>query len=187
MVIPRDAVLGTVFVSAVAGRILILQKAPRVEAAEIENLLRGDILFVTPDLFVLMAGAFLAAMGLHLLFFKEFTYISFDPETARTQGLKAGWWDLLFYVLAAGVISFATHMVGDVFVFGFLVIPPVSAILLCRRVTMIFAVSALLGALAPVVGLLLAFTFDFPSSPAIVAVVFCFLLLSWVVHRIRER
>src|SRR5512142_1755593 len=74
--IPRDAVLGFVFVSSIAGRILILQKAPKVETSEIESLLRGDILFVTPDLFFLMLGAFVFAAVVHLLFYKEFTYIS---------------------------------------------------------------------------------------------------------------
>ncbi len=56
--IPRDAVLGFVFVAAIAARILIMQKAPKVEAAEIENLLRGDILFVTTETFWPMVGAF---------------------------------------------------------------------------------------------------------------------------------
>ena len=184
--LPRDAVLGTVFVTAIAARILILQKAPKVEASEIENLLRGDILFVTPELFFLTFAAFVLVLGVHFLFFKEFRYISFDLETARTQGLNAGLWELLFYVLAAVAISVATHMVGDIFVFGFLVIPPVSAMLLCRRVNSIFAVSMLIGALSPVVGLFLAFFLDFPSSPAIVAVTFCVLLVAWTVQRFRR-
>jgi zinc transport system permease protein len=122
--VPRDAVLGIVFVAAIALRILIMQKTPKVEVAEIENLLRGDILFITPELFFLMLGVFVVTMAVHLLFFKEFTYISFDAETARTQGFKAEVWEILFYVLAAVVISVATHMVGDVMVFGFLVAPP---------------------------------------------------------------
>ena len=62
-------VLGTVFVTAIAARILILQKAPKVEASEIENLLRGDILFVTPELFFLTFAAFVLVLGVHFLFF----------------------------------------------------------------------------------------------------------------------
>jgi ABC-type Mn2+/Zn2+ transport system permease subunit len=166
--IPRDGVLGVVFITSVAARILIMQKAQRVEVAEIENLLRGDILFVTPELFLLMAVAFVVALSLHLLFFKELTYISFDPETARTQGFAAAGWDLAFYLIAAVVIAFATHMVGDLFVFGFLVVPPVTAMLLTRKVRWIFIVSVLVGVLAPIVGLVLAFVLDVPASPAIV-------------------
>jgi ABC-type Mn2+/Zn2+ transport system permease subunit len=168
--IPRDGVLGVVFITSVAARILIMQKAQRVEVAEIENLLRGDILFVTPDLFLLMAAAFAVALTLNLLFFKELTYVSFDPETARTQGFNAAKWDLAFYLLAAVVIAFATHMVGDLFVFGFLVVPPVTAMLLTRKVSLIFILSVLIGVLAPLVGLVLAFVTDVPASPAIVGV-----------------
>jgi zinc transport system permease protein len=183
--VPRDAVLGIVFVAAIALRILIMQKTPKVEVAEIENLLRGDILFITPELFFLMLGVFVVTMAVHLLFFKEFTYISFDAETARTQGFKAEVWEILFYVLAAVVISVATHMVGDVMVFGFLVAPPVAAMLITRNVRRIFLLAAVIGLLAPGAGLVLAFMFDFPASPAIVAVALVVLGAAWLVNRIR--
>ena len=177
---PRDSVLGVVFITSVTARILIMQKTPKVEAAEIENLLRGDILFVTPELFQLMAGASVIAMAVHLLFFKEFTFITFDPETAATQGYRARVWEMVFYVIAGMVISFATHMVGDLFVFGFLVVPPVAAMLLTRNVKVIFAVSVLIGLLAPVAGLFLAFVFDVPASPAIVGVASFVLGSAWL-------
>ena len=185
--IPRDAVLGVVFVTSVAARILIMQKTPKVEVAEIENLLRGDILFVTPELFYLMLGAFVVAMAIHIIFYKEFTYVSFDAETARTQGFNAGFWDLVFYLIAGVVISFATHMVGDLFVFGFLIVPPVAALLIARRVRNIFVVAIVIGTISPVVGLVLAFTFDVPSSPAIVAVASIVLAAAWISSLFRRR
>ena len=185
--IPRDAVLGVVFVTSIAGRILIMQKTPKVEVAEIENLLRGDILFVTPELFTLMVGAFVVAFAIHLLFLKEFTYISFDAETARTQGFNAGWWEMAFYIIAGVVISFATHMVGDIYVFGFLVVPPVAAMLLARKVSRIFIISVLIGLCSPPVGLFLAFKLDLPSSPAIVGVASVVLGAAWVVNVLRQR
>ncbi len=185
--IPRDAVLGFVFVASIALRILILQKAPKVETSEIENLLRGDILFVTPDLFFMMAGAFVVAAVIHLLFFKEFTYISFDPETARTQGFNAGLWDMIFYLVAGIVIAFATHMVGDLFVFGFLVVPPIAAMLISRKVNVIFIIAAVIGIVAPVIGLFVAFRYDFPSSPAIVAVACAVVAIAWLVSMLRRR
>lgn len=183
---PRDAVLGVVFITSVAVRILIMQKTPHVEAAEIENLLRGDILFVTPELFWLMAGAFVFAMAGHLLFFKEFIFVTFDPETAATQGFRARAWEMVFYLIAGVIISFATHMVGDLFVFGFLVVPPVTAMLLTRNVKMIFVLSVLIGLLTPILGLVVAFALDFPASPAIVGVASVVLGASWVASLVRR-
>lgn len=183
--IPKDAVLGFVFVFSIAARILVMQKAPKVEASEIENLLRGDILFVTPELFYLMAGVFVVTMAVHLLFFKEFSYISFDAETAGTQGYNTGLWEILFYIIAAVVISVATHMVGDVFVFGFLVVPPVAAMLIAKRVKWIFLTAVLLGMLSPIVGLFLAFKLDFPTSPTAVTVASAVLGVAWLVRQVR--
>jgi ABC-type Mn2+/Zn2+ transport system permease subunit len=184
--IPRDAVLGVVFASSIGVRILLMQKAPKVEVAEIESLLRGDILFVTPELFYLMAGAFVVVIMTFLLFFKEINYVIVDPDTAATQGYHRAFWETLFYVLAGGSIAFATHMVGDLLVFGFLVLPPVAAMLLVRRVRAIFLTSALIGTATPLVGLFLAFRFDFPSSPSIVAVMFAVLAVAWLFSLIRS-
>lgn len=185
--IPQDAVLGVVFAASVAGRILILQKAARVEASEIEGLLRGDILFVTPHLFTLTAIAFAVGMTVYLLFFKEFSFVAFDGETAAAQGYRAGEWELAFYLLAGTMIAFATHMVGDLLVFGFLVLPAVTALLLTRRVNRVFVIAMVIGALAPVAGLYLAFRFDLPSSPAIAGVAFVVLAVVWLQGVVRGR
>jgi ABC-type Mn2+/Zn2+ transport system permease subunit len=185
--VPSDAVLGFVFASSIAVRILVLQKAPKVEASEVENLLRGDILFVTPEVFYLLLGVAVAAMIVHLLFFKEFSYISFDAETAKTQGFNAGLWEMAFYLTAAVVISVATHTVGDLFVFGYLVIPPVAAMLFVKRVKAIFVLSVVIGGLSPVVGLFLAFKLDFPSSPTMVGVAYLVLVVGWLVSIVRRQ
>ena len=183
--IPGDAVLGVVFAAAIAFRILVLQKAPRVEASEVDSLLRGDILFVTPELFYIMVFVFVASGLLHLLFYKQFTSTTFDAETATAQGVNAKLWESVLYVTTAVAISVATHLVGDVFVFGFLVIPPVTGLLLGGRVRQVFAIAVTLGAVAPVVGLYLAFSLDVPASPAIVAVAAVFLCLAWIMRVIR--
>jgi len=183
--VPGDAVLGVVFAAAIAFRILVLQKAPRVEASEVDNLLRGDILFVTPELFYIMVFVFVASGLLHLLFYKQFTSTTFDAETATAQGVNAKLWESVLYVTTAVAISVATHLVGDVFVFGFLVIPPVTGLLLGGRVRQVFAIAVTLGAVAPVVGLYLAFSLDVPASPAIVAVAAVFLCLAWIMRVIR--
>lgn len=184
--VPRDAVLGFVFVASIAARILVIQQSPKVEVAEIENLLRGDILFVTPDPFYLMLAACVVAWAIHLLFFKEFTFISFDAETARTQGYRTGFWELLFYIIAGVVIAFATHLVGDIFVFGFLVLPPIAAMLLSGRVRWIFISAVIIGAIAPVIGLYLAFAWDLPSSPTMVAVAVIVLGAAGLVRIVRR-
>lgn len=181
--VPRDAVLGVVFVCAIALRLLILQKAPRVEAAEVENLMRGDILFITPGLFQFTLLLSVAAMVLMVVFARPFAFMGLDSETAEAQGFRARRWEQAFYLVVALIVAAATHLVGDLFVIGFMILPPVTALLLARRVRSVVAVSAALGLLCPVIGLLLAFVLDVPASPAIVSVAAGILLLVWIFRR----
>jgi zinc transport system permease protein len=184
-VIPQDSVLGASYVVAIALRILMIQSSPAAEVSEIEAILKGDILFITASQFYLLLGVFLVIMALHLLFFKAFIFVSFDAETASTQGFPSRWWELFFYLTVGIAVSVATRIVGDVFVFGFLVIPAVSAMLIARKVRNVFLLSVTFGAIPPILGLYLAFILDFPAGPTTVATAFMFLLISWIINRVR--
>jgi manganese/iron transport system permease protein len=184
--IPRDAVLGVSFVLAIAIRILLIQKSPAAEASEIEALLKGDILFVTSEQFFLLLGVSTVVMLLLLIFKKEFLFVSFDPETAQTQGFHSRWWELLFYLTAGIAISIATRIVGDVFVLGFLTIPPVAALSAAKRVRHIFSIASALSLLPPLIGLYAAFALDLPAGPSIVTVAFIFLLGGWIVRKAQQ-
>lgn len=184
--VPRDTVLGASFIAAIAIRILMIQKSAATEAAEIEAILKGDILFVTADQFHLLLGAFVVVMSVHLLFYKAFMLVSFDAETATTQGINAKWWEFVFYLTVGIAVSVATRVVGDVFVFGFLVIPAAGAILTARKVRNIFLLALLYAAVPPILGLYLAFKLDFPAGPTTVSTALALLLGAWLLSRFRR-
>jgi len=184
--VPRDTVLGVSFVAAIALRILMIQKSPAAEVSEIEAILKGDILFVTAEQFHLLLAVFIIVMLIHLLFYKAFIFVSFDAETATTQGFNAKRWELVFYLTVGIAVSVATRIVGDVFVFGFLVIPAAGAILSARKVRSIFLLSLLYAALPPIVGLYLAFKLDLPAGPTTVATALILLGGAWILNRFRH-
>ena len=174
--VPRDSVLGASYILAVTLRILMMQKTGGAEMAEIESILKGDMLFVTPAHFAFMAVTAAIVLIIHLLFFKQFLFVSFDPETAATQGFRSGWWDFLFYLTVAAAVSVAVRMVGDLFVFGFLILPSIGAMLAARKVNRIFLTAALFGVIPPILGLYLAFKLDLPAGPTTVATAFLLLV-----------
>jgi ABC-type Mn2+/Zn2+ transport system permease subunit len=184
--VPRDTILGASFVAAIALRILMIQKSAGAEASEIDAILKGDILFITADQFHLLLVAFLSIMTVHLLFRKAFLFVSFDAETATTQGFDSRWWEMLFYLTIGGAISIATRVVGDVFVLGFLVVPPAGAILTARKVKNIFLLSILYAILPPIIGLYLAFRLDMPAGPTTVATALLLLLGTWTLSRLKR-
>jgi ABC-type Mn2+/Zn2+ transport system permease subunit len=183
--VPQDATIGTTYAIAAAVGILLIAKSTTGEAHDI--FLHGNILGITRrDTIVLLAVA-VPVMLMHLVFYKEFLFVSFDRETARTLGYRVGLWNLLLYLTLGLVIAVAMQFAGVMLVFNFLVLPAVTGLLLSSsmRGTFIWAIgSALIAAL---VGFSLSIPFDLPSGPAIIAVSGVITILAWVYRRARQR
>jgi ABC-type Mn2+/Zn2+ transport system permease subunit len=183
---PRDSVLGAAYVGSIALRILLIEKSPAAEVSEIEAILKGDMLFITGSQFYLLLGVAVVLLTIHLVFYKEFIFVTLDPETATTQGFNSARWELLFYLTVGIAISVAIRMVGDVFVFGFLVMPAITAILLANRVKSLFVIAVIFGALPPILGLFLAFKLDIPAGPSTVATSFLMMSGVWILTRLKK-
>lgn len=183
--IPPDATIGVTYAVAAAFGILLIAKAKGGEAHDI--FLQGNILGITnADVLVLLAVT-VPVLVLHAVFYKEFLFVSFDRETARTLGYRVALWDQLLYFTFGIVIAYAMQFAGVLLVFNFLVLPAVTGILLARGMAAIFVVAALAGLVASVVGFALSVPLDLPSGPAIIAVSGIIAALSWIVRQFRSQ
>ena len=126
-----ETVIGIGYLVAAACVILILN-SPRVtqEAHEVNDLLYGNAVAVPPEQLYIMSAAAIVVALVHGLFGKEFVFTAFDPEMARTLGLRTRFWSLLLFLTFAVAISVSTRAIGALPVFAFTVIPPAAALLL---------------------------------------------------------
>jgi ABC-type Mn2+/Zn2+ transport system permease subunit len=102
--------------------------------------------------------------------FKEFLYVSFDPDMAATQGYRTERWNLTFYVLLGLAIALAIKAIGILLMFAFLVIPAALGLLVARGLRGTLAVAMGSALVAVFLGIWFSYRFDFPSGPMIVAV-----------------
>ena len=183
--VPADATIGVTYAVAGAIGILLIAKASHGEAHDL--MLEGNILGITRhDTMVLLAVAVPVLLA-HLAFYKEFLFVSFDRETARTLGYGVARWNLFLYLTLGLVIAFAMQFAGVLLVFDFLVLPAVTGLLVARSMAGVFAVAVVSALLAALVGFTLSVPFDLPSGPAIVAVSGLLVLLAWLVRRLQRR
>jgi ABC-type Mn2+/Zn2+ transport system permease subunit len=183
--VPPDATIGVAYAVAAAAGILLLSKAKSGEAHDI--LLQGNILGITrADTLVLLAVSIPVLLA-HVLFYKEFLFVSFDRETARTLGFRVTFWNLFLYFTLGLVIAFAMQFAGVMLVFNFLVLPAVTGLLLARSMRGIFSVAVLSAVVAAVVGFSLSVPFDLPSGPAIIACSGVLALLAWPLRMAQRR
>jgi len=182
--VPPDAVIGVTYAVAAAVGIILISKAKTGEAHDI--FLQGNILGITRvDTIVLLAVA-VPVLLVHLIFYKEFLFVSFDRETARTLGYNVTFWNLLLYFTLGVVIAYAMQFAGVMLVFNFLVLPAVTGLLLARSMWGIFAGAVASALIAAVIGFSLSVPFDLPSGPAIIAVSGAIALLAWGMRKLRR-
>ncbi|MEO6526174.1 MAG: metal ABC transporter permease [Gemmatimonadaceae bacterium] len=175
--VPPDATIGVAYAVAASAGILLVAKAKVGEAHDI--FLQGNILGITRADTLLLLAITIPVLVVHLLFYKEFLFVSFDRETARTLGFRVTFWNLFLYFTLGLVIAFAMQFAGVMLVFNFLVLPAVTGLLLARSMAGIFTISIVSALVAAIVGFSLSVPFDLPSGPAIIAVSGALALLAW--------
>lgn len=180
-----DATIGVTYAVAAAAGILLISKAAAGEAHDI--FLSGNILGITrADVWVLL-GVSLPVLLVHLVFYKEFLFVSFDRETARTLGYRVTFWNLLLYFTLGLVIAFAMQFAGVMLVFNFLVLPAVTGMLVARSMRGIFTAAVIAAVIAAFTGFMISIPFDLPSGPAIIAMSGVLALVAWVIRGSQRR
>jgi ABC-type Mn2+/Zn2+ transport system permease subunit len=179
-----DSLLGIIFVIAIAFRILFIQKSPVAEVAEIESILKGDILFIGSQEFYTLLTILFIIILIFLLFSKQLRFVTFDADTAAAHGINDRFWLLIFY-LAVGIgISLTTRFVGDVFTFAFLILPASTAILISKKVMNVFMYAIIIGAVIPPLAIYIAFVLDISSGPTAVVLVFLIFILAYAYKKV---
>jgi len=164
-----EARIGITYAIAAATTILFIAADPGAEA-QLVNLLKGDILATTNASLGVLATVFGAVVLMLFAFRKEFLLVSFDRDLAVVFGKRVGVWDSLLYLLIGTTISLGVMTAGPLVTFGFLVVPPLTARLITRRMLTFSLVAAGLGAVTAFVGFYCAYRFDTPLGPAEVAI-----------------
>jgi zinc transport system permease protein len=181
-----ETVIGLGYLIAAACVILILN-SPRVtqEAHEVNDLLYGNAVAVPPAQMNIMSVISVIVLLMHGLFGKEFVFVTFDPEMARTLGLATRRWNLLLFLTIAVAISAATRAIGALPVFAFMVIPPAVGLLLGTRLWTVFAISVGVALLGAGLGYYVSFTWSLPTGASMVVVTALFLLPGLVRLKLR--
>ncbi|MBN1419944.1 MAG: metal ABC transporter permease [Planctomycetes bacterium] len=181
-----EAQWGTAYIVCSALTIIFIVVTPYVDAF-VTQVLEGKALAVRPAQFwaILAIGA-LVVLCLSL-FRKEFLLISFDPETAFSLRLRFHRWSTFLYILLGATVSAGVMVMGPMFVFGYLLLPPFAARPWAAGMRSFVILSALLGASSALVGCSLSYAMDWPLSASQVIVAASVLLLSRLAGHLRHR
>ncbi len=170
--IPYDAALGMVL-SVFFGFGLVLlvsvQRHPTGNQAGLDTFLFGQAAALVASDLVVMATLGVLALGVALLFWKEFKLLAFDDEFGASLGLPMRRLDILLTTLLVIAIVIGLQTVGVVLMSAILVAPAAAARQWTDRLGLMMGIAAFFGALAGAGGAILsATTARLPTGPTIV-------------------
>ncbi len=175
--IPRDAVLGLVFLMASSLSILLVSKSG-FGLQEIKAMLYGDLILSDVKDRTILPFTAIPVLIWMFLFLRPLAYSFFDRETSQVMGIQCRFWELSFFLILGLVVSAASKSGGALLVFCYLVVVPATALLFSRNLTLILILSSILGIVSTSTGLLWSFQKDLPGNQTIIVIACSLLLLS---------
>jgi manganese/iron transport system permease protein len=167
-VVSTDTSIGLLFVGMLAIGVIVVSRS-RSFAVDLTAFLFGDVLAASTAGNRWLAVATGAAVVTSVVLYRPFVALTFDERKAHTLGLRPGAAHTAMLILVAASVVVSFRIVGTLLVFGFLVAPPSTALLLVGRLPAAIVVATLSGWLAVVAGLLISWHFDTAAGATVAA------------------
>jgi manganese/iron transport system permease protein len=177
--VSEDSAIGIIFAAFFAlGVVLISTQAGF--RRDLGSLLFGNVLGVSMnDVYITLAIGAVVVVTL-FAFLKEFTLVAFDSTMAKAVGYPVFVLDLLLLLLVAATIVSGLQAVGNILILALVVTPPAAARLLTDRLSVMLALSAVIGVASGVIGLFVSYHANTAAGGTIVLTSTAFFLLALV-------
>ncbi len=173
----KDAALGVVLSSFFGLGVIFLaliQKMQYASQSGIDKFLFGQTATLLNEDILVMSLICLIVIATILLFFKEFTLISFDLQYARNLGLPVQQLQNILLCLVVMTIVASLQIVGLILMSSFLIAPAVAALQWTDRLKNMIVIALVLSCCATTAGTFCSFYWQHvPTGPAIVIIATC--------------
>ncbi len=166
--LPQDASFSGFYLMALALGVLLISKAGG--AMNIMHLLFGSVLGVnTPALLTIALLSLLSGIILRIIF-RPLVYQCFDPLFMQSVGCGSNRYTVIFIALVVVNLVSACQALGTLMALGLMMIPAITARLLCQNLKDTLIVSVLISITSSYLGLLLSYHAALPTGPTIILV-----------------
>lgn len=162
-----DALLNIIYSSSLAIAIITLSFVGQYKGG-LNNLLFGDILAIQELDLVFSAVLLIICIVLLGLTLRTQMLLTLHEPLALARGIPVSTHRTVFIVLLSLVVGISIKAIGVLLVSAFVVIPACAARLLSRTFTSYVLLSAAIGAVSAVLGMVVSAWFNLPSGPSIV-------------------
>jgi zinc transport system permease protein len=153
----------------------------------IMNILFGSLSTVTKgDVYLILAGALICGAFL-AKFYKKLINLCIDEELAHASGINTEQLKILFAVTVALSISISIKTMGALLIGSLMIIPPLSAMQICRSLKSTVILSIIFSLLSSYTGIFLSFYSGIPLGASISVILIGLFVFSFVIKLIKSR
>ena len=161
--IPREAVIGIMYVMALVASLLLADKL-RGGEAYVTKTLAGSMLWVTWPLVCVTAVVYILLLVFHYRFRHKFIELAENPGGFE----KERFWDFLLFVTQGIITVLIVPIAGVLLAYAFLMIPAAIAAMFTKKWAGAVVIGWTVGFVACLIGLCCSYFFNLPYGPSLV-------------------
>lgn len=180
----EDTLISVFSSAAIAAGLVLLSGSGNFSAYS--SYLVGDILSVTKEDLLFIAVSFVLVLIIWHFIYNNFLIISVNPSMARSKNINVKFFENVFLVLVAVVVTVSIKLIGILVINSLLIIPCAAAKNFAKSMRSYQNISAAIGLLSGILGLLLSYFFNTAAGPTIVLISAVFFFVSVVFKSVRR-
>ncbi len=177
-----DAVLAILLSGSLAIAVIIVSLGGAFNNS-LFSYLFGSILSVSSADVITISFFGFFCLSILLAFSKEFYFIAYDEEVAKTSGIRVKLLNFLLVSVVAVIIALSIRVVGSLLIGALMVIPTVSALQYRQGFAKTILISLVFAIVSVISGMTLSFYFSLPSGATIVISILLIFIISLVVNK----
>jgi len=130
----------------------------------------GSILAMTQSDVYISIGLSVVVLALFVFFYKQLFAVTYDETFARATGTKVEFFKSLLAILTAVTVVLGMRMMGALLISSLIILPPLTAMRLCKSFLWVVIVSAAVGVTSFFFGMAVSIVRDWPPGASVVAV-----------------
>ena len=177
-----DAILAIILSGSLAVAVIIVSLGGAFNNS-LFSYLFGSILSVTnEDVMTIVIVGSISLLFL-LLFSKEFYFIAYDEEVAKTSGIKVKFLNFLLVSVVAVIIALSIRVVGSLLIGALMVIPTVAALQYRVGFRNTMFISLFFALFSVIFGMSLSYYYSLPSGATIVLSIIVIFIISLIINK----
>jgi zinc/manganese transport system permease protein len=177
----EDGSFAALYLIALAFGVLLISL--RRNTIDLMHVLFGNILAITGDTFVLLLAVMALTLLLLAIFYRGMVLEAVDSHFLSVIGAKAGFYHMLFIMLAVLNLVAGFQAMGALMALGLMIIPAAAAGFWSRIIDHVIFIAVGTGLGAVFIGLLFSYYLDWPSGPSIILAAGVFYFVSLCMGR----